>query len=209
MKNIEQEFKWNAASARAFEHFVQTARPVCTRLIHKNTQRITDYYLDNKSGDFSANQVALRIRHNRQCWEATLKSRTCLKKGLAVRQEFTLALKGVRSLRGAMVLLNKRRKWKGVPVINLQERFRIRNSRRLYHCSYKNICCELALDDYVTFAAGHQLRRREIELELKKGNNEIFKQLVEKLSVNSGLQPAKISKVAGAEKWISQKFSLN
>lgn len=209
MKDIEQEFKWDASARGAFENFLQAARSVCENVRCAGAVHITDYYLDNAKGDFAAQRAALRIRHAGQCWQATLKSRSLLQNGLAVRQERTLTLIGVRSFRGALTRLEQRACWQGFALRDLREKFRICNLRRRYMCTYKGVRCEAALDSYITLHGGHQLSRREIELELKKGPGKVFAQLVEKISTTGRLRPAKISKVAGAEKWILQKFSLN
>lgn len=206
MQNIEQEFKWDASVRGAFERFVQAAKIHCTSVRAVAAVHITDYYLDNERRDFSACKTALRIRHIGARWQATLKTRNRLQNGLAVRGEWTINLAGARCFKQALALLEKRQEWQGVCVRNLQEKFRICNKRRCYKCKYKNVHCEIALDNYVTRALAHQWRRREIELELKKGSVKMFTKLIEKLSQSSQLQAAKISKVAGAEKWISEKL---
>ena len=209
MSDTEREFKWDASARGAFVCFVQALEKTADRILSTEDIAITDYYLDNERGDFSARKVALRIRHNGTGWQATLKSRNRLQNGLAVRQEFNLSLSTARSFGGALRLLQKHKTWKELSLQGLRERFRICNRRRIYTCCYGKCVCEAALDNYVTVACGHQMRRKEIELELKKGNLKNFTKLIKMLSTASSLKAAKISKVAGAEKWISQKFSLN
>ena len=210
MKDIEQEFKWNAGEPRAFERFLAALKKECESVFSRGKVRITDYYLDDEQGTLSARKIALRIRHSGQKWEATCKSRSQVKNGLAVRQERTLPLPQARSIKSALRALREQNAWKELPKEEvLHVRFKICNLRRVYMAIYKNCACEAALDNYVTLASGHQLRRKEIELELKKGSAENFRKLTQKLTKASLLKFAKISKVAGAEKWILQKFSLN
>jgi len=209
MKDTEREYKWDSPNRQAFQCFLQAVRAQCEEVVCQGSRRITDYYLDNAGKELAARKVALRIRHIGEVWQATLKSRSRLKNGLAVRKEYTLVLTGARSFGKALKRLAQKKKWKDIPVENLQEKFRICNHRRIYQCVYQNMCCELALDDYLTQAQGHQWRRREIELELKKGPAKQFTKLIKNLTKQSCLSAAKISKVAGAEKWISQKFSFN
>ena len=209
MENLEQEFKWDASVRGAFAHFVGAMEKSCGNISYLGTVKIADYYLDNAQRELAKRKVALRIRRSKRKWEATCKSRSQLKKGLATRQERTLPLSRVRTIRQALMQLVARGVWPEVKRKSLQVRFVIRNTRKIYRASYKGCLCELALDNYVTQVGTHQMRRKEIELELKKGSVRDFKKLVKKVSVLSGLNAAKISKVAGAEKWISQKFSLN
>ncbi len=56
------------------------------------------------------------------------------------------------------------------------------------------------MDRYVIDASGKRLAQREIELELKNGPEKDFMALVRVVSELSGLPPARISKVASAEK---------
>lgn len=209
MKNIEREYKWDAAESGAFERFVQAVQEVSGELPAAQLVRNTDYYLEDPSGIFANQQVALRIRRSDAVWEATLKTRTILKNGLACRKEFTIALPSARNFRGAYWALSSLGHWKGYPVSSLQVRFVIKNKRTVYLLSYQGCVCEIALDNYLTVAEGHQWRRKEIEMELKKGSAKQFAKLTKLLSQKSGLLPAKISKVAGAEKWIKSKFRLN
>lgn len=203
---MEQEFKWKASARGAFVCFIQAAKTNCDKIRSLPPLHITDYYLDNTRGSFSACKTALRIRHSNQHFQATLKTRNRLKNGLAVRGEWTINLAGAHSFKKALGLLEKRKKWQGFSLEDLQEKFRICNYRRRYSCKYKNVHGEVSLDDYVTRAGGHQWRRREIELELKKGSVKTFTKLIGKLSKSCQLPVAKISKVAGAEKWISEKL---
>jgi len=209
MHNIEREFKWDATAGNAFEDFVKAIQMHSNQVDFVGAVDITDYYLDDKQHSLSNQKVALRIRHCGNLWQATLKSRSQLRKGLAVRQEFTVGLSPARSFRKALSILEKRSVWQGVLLAGLQERFRICNHRQIYQCVYQRCVCEAALDNYVTVFGGHRMRRKEIELELKKGNAKCFAQFVKKISLASNLKAAKISKVAGAEKWILEKISSN
>ncbi|MBO7237962.1 MAG: CYTH domain-containing protein [Elusimicrobiaceae bacterium] len=206
---IEQEFKWDGAPRGAFGHFVQTLEEICGNISSGGTVQITDYYLDNAAGQLAARKVALRIRYSNAKWEATCKRRSQIKNGLARRQERTLALPQARSIKSALKTLQQRQDWVGLKKETLQVRFIIRNCRQLFYIRYKSCACEAALDNYVTCCGKNRLRRKEIELELKKGSTRDFKKLIEKIATVSDLKPVKISKVAGAEKWILQKFSLN
>ena len=209
MKGIEQEFKWDGGTPKAFERFLIALKKECDSLSVCKQIEITDYYLDDEEETLSRQKIALRIRRSGRNWESTCKSRSHLKKGLAVRQEKTFSLARMQTIKNVLRELTSSCIWKKISKKgDLKVRFKIRNHRRVYLASYKNCLCEAALDNYVTFAGGHQMRRKEIELELKKGSTKDFKELIKKISVSSELMPSKISKVAGAEKWILRKFRL-
>ena len=206
---MEREFKWDASARGAFKKFLQALQTVCRCVRGGKCVWITDVYLDDKHGSYAAQKVALRVRRVGGSYEATLKTRSKIKNGLAVREERTLCLPRARSLRGALGALRKRQKWHNMPLTEVQARFTIKNHRTVYLLHHRGCVCEAALDNYLTLADGHQWRRREIELELKKGSAKIFKKLIEQLTAQTNLSAAKISKVAGAEKWILHKFSHN
>ena len=206
MKNLEREFKWDASTPQAFARFVCALQDVAGKYSAPQQLQNTDYYLEDAARQLVRQKVALRIRHSAGHWEATLKTRTVLKEGLACRQEWTLPLPGVQQVRQAIKALAARGEWKGVCLGGLRIRFIIRNKRTIYTVSYVGCQAEAALDNYLTLAQGHQWRRKEIELELKKGKASDFEKLVQKITEKSNLKAAKISKVAGAEKWILHEF---
>ena len=208
-KNIEQECKWDATTRGTFKRFLEVLSQVGARVKKGKQLCITDCYLDDKKQRLSAQKVALRVRRYGGRVEATLKSRCRLQNGLAVRKEFTWPLPQVRTSRGGIKQLAVRGVWEGICLKNLQVRFVIRNNRQLYLVQYGECQCELALDNYLTLAGGHQMRRKEIELELKKGKQKDFIKLIEKIAACGCIKTAKTSKVAGAEKWISNKFRRN
>lgn len=209
MKNLEREFKWDASARQAFARFVCALQEVAGGYAGPQQLQNTDYYLEDTARQLAKQQVALRIRHSAGHWEATLKTRTILKEGLACRQEWTLPLPGVQNVRQAIKSLAARGEWKGILLGGLRVRFGIKNERTIYTVSYLGCQAEAALDNYLTLAQGHQWRRKEIELELKKGKAADFEKLVQKITEKSSLNPAQISKVAGAEKWILNKFRNN
>ena len=205
--HIEREFKWTISNRRAFDAFVNALHQISEQIMPLKPLHITDYYLDDKKGTLRVRKIALRIRHAERSWEATLKSRSCLKNGMAARSEITLSLPKAHSFNKALSALKQQEKWGKISLGQLKTRFIIRNYRRLFQVVYKECMCEAALDEYLTLAYGHQLKRREIELELKKGPTKTFLQLTKKLTQKSHLQSAELSKVAGAEKWISEKLA--
>lgn len=208
-KNQEKEFKWDASPRGAFARFLPALREAGGKTLRARKLQLTDYYLQDEKNTLAVRKIALRIRRTGKRFEATLKNRSRLCNGLAVRREDTLPLLGVSSWRQALKKLAERGKWQEIDTQHLHVHFIIKNARNVYAVKYAGCECEAALDNYVTYARGHRLRRKEIELELKKGSAKDFEKLIKNITAFSGLCAAKISKVAGAEKWIKEQVSLN
>ena len=204
--HIEREFKWQARTNQDFEQFLSVLHAICMKVSSKKELKITDCYLDNPQHDFKNKKIALRLRNTNGRYEGTLKTRTALKNGLACREELTFPLLGCSTRKQALQALEEKKVWKAMALKDLLVSFIIKNHRQVYGVEYKNACAEVALDNYLTLAKGHQLRRREIEIELKKGKVADFEKLIQKINDICQLPVAKISKVAGAEKWITQKL---
>lgn len=144
-------------------------------------------------------KIALRIRREGNKFEATLKTRSDVRDGLARRKELTRPLPGVRSASGALKALENGPAWEGLPLAGLSVRFVLRNRRRICRVHFGRAECEAAFDSYVICAGKKKIHRREIELELKKGPESDFLGLVQELTLRSGLEAAKMSKVKSAE----------
>ena len=202
MSEIEREFKWAVEKEEDFDTFASVLKSVLEAPATEKMLYIHDAYLEKPDGALSAEKVALRIRETDGKFEATLKTRTRLINGLACRKELTLPLPLAENFEQALQLLKQRQEWEGVALADLQVKFEIKNCRKLYEFSYKAARCEAALDRYVIEAEGKTLACREIELEFKEGVEKDFEELVLLLSQKSGLLPARISKVATAEKML-------
>ncbi|MBR5609142.1 MAG: CYTH domain-containing protein [Elusimicrobiaceae bacterium] len=204
MTLVEREFKWAVNSEPDFERFLSALKSVLGVLPAQKTVQISDSYLDNSGGTLAAEKVALRIRQVDGSFEATLKTRTRLEGGLARRKELTLPLPSAHSTDQALALLKEKQKWEGVKLTDLRVKFEIKNNRTLYEFCYGSAECEAALDRYTIYAAEKELPCREIELELKGGEEKDFMQIVSFLTQQSGLSPAQKSKVATAESMLKK-----
>ncbi len=204
MNSVEREFKWAVETEQNFETFLSVLKDVLGGLPAEKTLHICDAYLEKPNGALSAEKVALRIRETEGKFEATLKTRTRLINGLACRKELTLSFPTAKNFKQALQALQERKVWEGVEVADLGVKFEIKNCRKLYEFCYKSTRCEAALDRYVIEAGGESLACREIELELKEGDEKEFLQMTHILSEKSGLQPAQISKVATAENMLKK-----
>lgn len=204
MSAVEREFKWAVHSEQDFEQFLSALKSALGVLPTQKTVQISDSYLDNSAATLAAEKVALRIRQVGDSFEATLKTRTRLENGLARRKELTLPLPSAHTTAQALLLLKEKQEWEGVKLADLQVKFEIKNNRTLYEFFYKGAACEAALDRYNILAAGDRLACREIELELKGGEEKDFMQIVSFLTQHSGLSPAQKSKVATAESMLKK-----
>ena len=200
MKNLETEIKWDATAPRAFLRMLYAAKKLAgTRAVSVGqVLRITDVYLDHSDETFAKQQIAFRLRHYAQTWEATFKTRTQLVNGKAVRREETQTLTGVQNLSQALAKLNAQKRWKNLPVGGLVPLFRIGNKRRARLITTPHFQAELAFDTCVIYAGEKRVSMKEIELELKRGHAPAFDAFAAQLSSVSGLPRATQSKVKTA-----------
>lgn len=201
---MEKEFKWDASVRGAFKQFEKALGVIVGALPPAQICQITDRYLDNEKEEFSKRKIALRIRCQNGRFEATLKSKTALQNGLACRQEETLPLEGTLRFAQALKKLQAKQTWQGLPLESLKVRFMIKNRRTTYTVHYGGAVCEAALDSYTIYAAGRQLTKREIELELKHGPEKDFVDLLQNLNQKTVLKPCVKSKVALAEELLKK-----
>lgn len=199
MNDIEQEFKWQANTPRAFMRMLCAVQRAGYELNEPCTLHITDVYLADSAGMLEKQKIALRVRCTDGRWEATYKTKTELVDGKAVRREKTLPLPEVNTLRRALTALALKESWDGLPLTNLQPLFRIKNKRRTYLIHpQKGVVAELAFDDCRLSVCGRTLLMKEIELELKSGSAAAFNAVANRLTQESGLSPARTSKVKTA-----------
>ena len=200
MNHVEKEFKWAVRQAIDFDAFLSALRAVVKAPLTEEQLLITDSYLDNPAAALAAQKVALRIRQVGESFEATMKTRTQIQGGMACRKELTMALSSATNFPSALQQLQSIKTWEGIGLENLAVKFQIKNCRRAYQFFYEDALCEAALDEYLILAGGKEKLCREIELELKSGAEQSLQKLITTLTQQSGLAPAKISKVATAEK---------
>ena len=202
MKNLETEYKWDGNSPRAFARMKraaeQLARTEKTEKLH-----LRDIYLDDAEHTLHAQKIVLRLRGCGDKWEATLKTRTEVKNGKAVRKEYTLPLPDAHDFAHAFSALQNKKMWQKVSLKNLRAQFEIRNCRRIFLLEFQGALAELALDNVEILVLGRRVKIKEIELELKKGRAPRLDRLAEQLTRLSGLRAATFSKVRTAESLLS------
>lgn len=199
MKNVETEYKWDGNSPRAFARMKCAAAPFLESAKSEKL-RLHDVYLDDEKHTLRARKIALRLRGFGGSWEATLKTRTEVKNGKAMRKEFTFPIGKAANFAQALVLFQARKKWKNISLKNLRAQFEIFNTRRIAMLNFEGAQVELALDDCEIRVAGRRVKMKEIELELKKGTAEKLESLAEYFSRATQLHFQKMSKVFTAEK---------
>ena len=200
MKNLETEIKWDADTPRAFWRMLSAVKKQIPagEITAKNILRITDVYLDHADHRFEKEQLAFRVRHFQNVWEATFKTRTQLVNGKAVRREETQRLRGVKNLTEVLEKLSAQKTWKKLSLTGLQPLFTIKNKRMVRQIFQPKFQAELAFDTCTIIAGEKRAPRKEIELELKRGNAAAFEEFAACLSRTSGLSRAKTSKVKTA-----------
>jgi inorganic triphosphatase YgiF len=161
--------------------------------------RLHDVYLDDEKHTLRAEKIALRLRGCNGNWEATLKTRTEVKNGKAVRKEFTFPVGKSKNFAQALISFQTRKTWKNIPLKNLRAQFEIFNTRQIYMLNFEGAQAELALDDCEIRVAGRRVKMKEIELELKKGAGEKLESLARHFSHAAQLRFQKMSKVFTAE----------
>ncbi len=209
MRNLETEFKWDASAPYAFFRMLTAVKKTCNKeqISEKKQLRITDVYLDHPDQQFEKEQLAFRIRHYQDTWEATFKTRTQLVHGKAVRQEETLPLPNVHSFRQAVSFLNQKKSWKKLPLVGLQPLFTICNKRIIRQVLSAEFEAELSFDNCIISTQNKKIFFKEIELELKSGRMDAFEKFVKNISVISGLKYATASKVKTAVNLLRGKHS--
>lgn len=197
--SIETEFKWRATAPADFDKMLSAVRTLTGRALPPvQILHISDAYADTPDEALSAQKIAMRVRCTDGAYEATLKTKTQLENGKAVRREETLPLPGAHTHREALVALRSRGTWQGVDVAQLEFKFYIQNNRRVYTLVQAGAIYELALDEVEITAGERRQNMLEIELELKAGPTEDFCVWAQKLGEISGLKAPEYSKVATA-----------
>ncbi len=196
---IEKEFKWRAVSEADFELMLRAARARFDgEITGPEELHIKDAYLDSPDERFSARKTALRLRCTDGAFEATLKAKTRLVNGQAVRWEETVPLPHAGNEVHALRALRDMGEWDGLALRDVNIRFYIFNRRRIYRLCCASAEYELAFDDVRVEAASRVLRMKEVELELKRGTDETFRAFAAVLGEISGLTAPEKSKVQTA-----------
>ena len=197
--SIETEFKWRAAAPADFDKMLSAVRTLTGRALPPvQILHILDAYADTPDEALSAQKIAMRVRCTDGAYEATLKTKTRLENGKAVRREETLPLPQAHTPEEALAALSARRTWQGVDVAKLEVKFYIQNNRRVYALALADAIYELALDEVQIRAGERRQNMLEIELELKAGAAADFCAWAQKLGKISGLKAPEYSKVATA-----------
>lgn len=196
---IECEFKWQAQTGQDFSRMLAAVKTCFKGSVQGPVEILNrDYYLDTPLQLWSQHKTALRIRCANGVFEATAKSQTKMIAGKAVRQENTLPLLQAQNIQEAMRLLEAKQSWQNLPLEGLKVVFCIINHRRIYNLLDKDSLYELALDDCQLRAGIQQKNLKEIELELKHGDEKIFSTFAAQLHRLSGLKIPDKSKVETA-----------
>nr|WP_300313362.1 CYTH domain-containing protein [Halomonas sp.] len=173
---------------------------------HRRT--LLNTYFDTPEGDLQRMRVALRLRHSGDAWVQTLKTGGQGGGGLSVRGEWEwpvpgpqLDLEGLARL-PAIQALDQRL------LAKVQERFTTDFERDTWDIEYQGSQIEIALDQGEITAAGHKVRIREAELELKAGDSATLLALADELAARVPLRPSDTSKAARGSALLSGSWKL-
>jgi len=186
----EYEFKWAAGNPSDFKIFLDALRGEA-RLGRPARRIIKDIYFDSASKYYSKNKISCRLRRENKKFILTLKGASEIVGGLASRREKNFRLKSVNAAEAKKEML------KFLPDKNIKKIFTILNKRTCYKIK-KSFEAEICFDNFVINAGGKKRRMFEIEMELKKGQKNIFKKFARRVSKKINLKFAKISKVKTA-----------
>lgn len=203
--SVELEYKWQADTPGVLRRFVQALYQSEARVSAPQKWRLTDHYLDTDSWELSRRKIAFRIRRMNGSYELTIKTRSRLHNAVARRQEKTYTLQYIHSKQGALQYIYQSPIWQNITNQSPVIRFSIYNQRISYIIRYRTSIWEASLDNYLIKAAGKTQRRKEIELELKKGTEKEFHKFAKQMIQLAHLQPVKKSKVASAEALLKNK----
>ncbi len=203
MKHMEIEYKWEANTPRAFSRAKQVLTKLCGTVSERKLH-IQDTYVDDAQRCLSEQHIAMRVRCTDGKWEATYKTRTQIKNGKAVRKEHTISLPHCSTQAQALAQLQRKKKWQGLDVSNVQPQFTIANLRTVFQFSFDGAELELALDNVRLHVCGRQVLFKEIELELKRASSKSLDRFAHAFEQQTKLERANFSKVKTAEtllKW--------
>lgn len=187
-KSQENEYKWQVQSLNDFYSLLQFAKNLGANVSKSNTIQIKDQYLDTAERYFQNCDLTCRIRYKNKHYELTFKSYSNPKQELFIRDEKTVQFPSFTSMKAAV------RYCRINFFKNIQPLFEILNNRQMHLITLPCGSCLEASFDHVLMIRGKKKHpMQEIELELKSGDFEKFKQFAEKLSLLF-LKPSRFSK---------------
>ncbi|MDR0292266.1 MAG: CYTH domain-containing protein [Elusimicrobium sp.] len=186
----EYEFKWAAKTPRDFKIFLGALRGLA-RAGRPARRGIKDIYFDSAAKYYSENKISCRLRRENKKFILTLKGASEIVGGLASRGEKNFRLKSVNAAAAKKEMLQF------LPDKNIKKIFTVTNKRTVYKIK-KSFEAEICFDDFFINAGGRKRRMFEIEMELKKGRKNIFKNFARRIAGKINLKFAKISKVKTA-----------
>ncbi len=189
MTKTEFEYKWDAYDRNDFAVFLSCVREF-VHIAGSHEMVLEDFYFDSTDGAYSKTQTACRIRKEGKKFVLTLKEKTKVQNGLAVRGEDNHPLKADAydaAVKEAEKFLKKKLKFL----------FSLTNERIVY--AVKNsFNAELCFDSFTINLKQGKIAMKEVELEYKGGDMEDFKHVAGLLTKNCSLKPAETSKVKTA-----------
>ena len=184
----EIEYKWRVHSIRDYQLFLALTCDLGAKLSQPKKLKINDLYLDTPEKFFKSSHLECRIRVTNRDSELTLKSFANPKQKIFIRDEKTVKLPHLNSMKEALKYCRNNF------FRNIEPLFEIVNNREIRTLILPcGTCAEATFDQVLMLCGKKKFRTDEIELELKSGHVEKFKAFVSLLSPLP-FNPSKTSK---------------
>jgi len=188
-EHIEREYKWEAFDRNDFSVFLSALKN-SVKIVSSEEKLLEDFYFDSPDKYFSSSKTSARIRKEKNNFTLTLKKDSPLQNGFASREEKETRLKArdlTAALKEAQIILGK----KLLPVFSLT------NEREVYHVK-SAFTAEVCFDSFTINLKQGKLAMKEIEMEFKSGGEEAFRRAALRITDDTGLKFAEVSKVKTA-----------
>ncbi len=191
----EIEFKWNAESVADFDIFFDSFKKISKRITAPLDVVQNDSYIDTPNFEFLNKKVALRIREVNQKFYLDFKYGNFIKDGFVKRTEGRIKLNS-ENLKDCLLEIENMNDVLNIKPKNLKIIFEVKNNRTIREFFIDdNNCFEASFDDFTVTSPNHKsISKKEIELEIKYGEEEYFKNLTKKITEECDLIPSSISK---------------
>lgn len=191
----EVESKWRIGSTEDVDTLVRALEEAGARVSEPSILVVRDRYLETSDRFFHAAEARCRLRSENGRFELNLKGTGTPNGAVHGRIEQTVELPDASTEQEALDRVHAEVLESVLGGRRLDLLFAIENRRirREVHLADGSVA-ELCVDDASAFANGRAVPLREVELELLRGDEEIFGRLVATLTKKLGLEPEDASK---------------
>lgn len=195
LEKQEIEFKWDADSVADFNVFFESFKKISKRITAPLDVVQNDSYIDTKDFEFLNKKIALRVREVNQKFYLDFKYGDFIKDGFVKRTEGRKKLKS-ENLKDCLLEIQNMDNILDIKPKDMKILFTVKNNRTIREFFVDdNNCFEASFDDFLVAADNHKsVPKKEIELEIKHGDEQYFKNLTQKITQQCRLKPSSCSK---------------